>query len=134
MANLAKSYTDNKTTEKKEELNKNMANAKRETIAASDGYTDTKFNENNTYINPNIDRAKSEAITTADKYSDNKYQQGVSYNNFSYGIGLGNYQNGNAIASGVQYKKHHQNTHVRINASWDSFSNTAIGFGLAGGW
>ncbi|WHW34160.1 hypothetical protein P1831_22845 (plasmid) [Salmonella enterica subsp. enterica serovar Paratyphi B] len=28
----------------------------------------------------------------------------VAENNFSYGIGLGNYQNGNAIAAGIQYK------------------------------
>lgn len=57
----------------------------------------------------------------------------MTENNVSYGIGLDNYQNGNAIASGVQYKTS-PNTHVRVNASWDSFSNAATGIGLAGGW
>lgn len=57
----------------------------------------------------------------------------VAENNFSYGIGLGNYQNGNALAAGIQYKTS-PNTNVRLNVSWDSSSNSAVGLGLAGGW
>jgi len=57
----------------------------------------------------------------------------VTENSFSYGIGLGNYQNGNAIAAGVQYKAY-PSTNVRLNVSRDSSGNSALGLGLAGGW
>ena len=54
-------------------------------------------------------------------------------NIFSYGIGLGNYQNGNAIALGGQYKVS-SNGNARLNISWDSSQNVTLGLGLAGGW
>lgn len=57
----------------------------------------------------------------------------VAENSFSYGIGVGNYQNGNAIAAGIQYKTS-LNTNVRLNVSWDSSHNTVLGAGFAGGW
>ncbi|WP_446443419.1 YadA-like family protein [Pseudocitrobacter faecalis] len=53
----------------------------------------------------------------------------VAENNFSYGVGLGNYQNGNALAAGMQYKT---STNVRLNVSGDSSSNSALGVGF--GW
>ncbi|EDI9321231.1 hypothetical protein CRW83_24730 [Salmonella enterica subsp. enterica serovar Newport] len=57
----------------------------------------------------------------------------VAENQFSYGIGLGNYSNGNATAAGVQLKTS-ANTNLRLNVSWDSSHNTALGLGFAGGW
>ncbi|HHR4101828.1 TPA: YadA-like family protein [Salmonella enterica] len=54
-------------------------------------------------------------------------------NNFSYGIGAGNYQNGNAVAAGVQLRVS-SSTNVRLNISWDSAGNNATGVGIAGGW
>ncbi|ECI4632987.1 hypothetical protein AH97_25050 [Salmonella enterica subsp. enterica] len=57
----------------------------------------------------------------------------VSGNTFSYGLAVGNYRNGNALAGGVQYKTS-PNTNVRLNVSWDSSGNAALGAGLAGGW
>lgn len=57
----------------------------------------------------------------------------VAENTFSYGIGLGNYEDGNAAAVGIQYKTS-LNTNIRVNASWDSAHNSAFGVGLAGGW
>ena len=57
----------------------------------------------------------------------------VAENNLSWGVGLGNYQNGNALAAGVQYKTS-PNTNVRLNVSWDSAHNSALGVGFAGGW
>ncbi|CNI07785.1 Uncharacterised protein [Yersinia kristensenii] len=39
----------------------------------------------------------------------------------------------NAIAGGVQYKTS-PNTNIRLNVSWDSSSNAALGVGFAGGW
>ncbi|EPF6932458.1 YadA C-terminal domain-containing protein, partial [Salmonella enterica subsp. enterica serovar Muenchen] len=57
----------------------------------------------------------------------------VAENSFSYGIGIGNYQNGNALAAGIQYKTS-LNTNVRLSLSWDSSNNTVLGAGFAGGW
>ena len=57
----------------------------------------------------------------------------IAGNTFSYGIGLGNYQNGNAIALGGQYKVS-SNGNARLNISWDSSQNVTLGLGLAGGW
>ncbi|EBT4732714.1 YadA-like family protein [Salmonella enterica] len=52
-----------------------------------------------------------------------------SGNKFSYG----NYQNGNAVAAGVQFRVS-PSTNVRLNISWDSTGNNATGVGIAGGW
>ncbi|EDZ5934047.1 hypothetical protein GSB46_005042 [Salmonella enterica] len=52
---------------------------------------------------------------------------------FSYGIGGGNYRDGNALAAGVQFRTS-RNTNVRVNVSWDSAGNSAAGVGFAGGW
>ncbi|ENZ2229818.1 YadA-like family protein [Salmonella enterica] len=46
---------------------------------------------------------------------------------------MGNYRNGNALAGGVQYKTS-PNANVRLNVSWDSSGNAAMGAGLSGGW
>ncbi|ECK2143573.1 hypothetical protein FQW43_28500, partial [Salmonella enterica subsp. enterica serovar Enteritidis] len=54
-------------------------------------------------------------------------------NKFSYGIGAGNYRDGNAVAAGVQFRVS-QSTNVRLNISWDSAGNNATGVGIAGGW
>ncbi|MCW7417958.1 hypothetical protein OHD37_13545 [Escherichia coli] len=37
------------------------------------------------------------------------------------------------MAAGIQYKTS-RNTNIRLNISWDSSHNTAIGAGVAGGW
>ncbi|MCE5165622.1 YadA-like family protein [Plesiomonas sp. PI-19] len=52
---------------------------------------------------------------------------------FSYGLGVGNYANGNAIAAGVQYKPA-DNVQLRLNVSWDSSDNAVVGMGISGGW
>ncbi|EBP9900711.1 hypothetical protein AVM50_23420, partial [Salmonella enterica] len=57
-----------------------------------------------------------------------------SGNKFSYGIGMGNYQNGNAVVAGVQFRVS-PSTNVRLNISWDSAGNNATGVPEAGkGW
>ncbi|EIM5291452.1 YadA-like family protein, partial [Salmonella enterica subsp. enterica serovar Ealing] len=109
-------------------------------IDTANNYTDQKFNEFNNASNERfkalgnkIDRAEKRlnaGIAGVTAIASIPY---VAENNFSYGIGLGNYQNGNAMAAGVQYKLS-PNANVRLNVSWDSSGNSAIGAGLAGGW
>ncbi|EAP4578248.1 hypothetical protein EGB31_23640 [Salmonella enterica] len=57
----------------------------------------------------------------------------VAEGRFSWGQGPGNYQNGNAMAAGMQMKSS-ANTRMRLNVSWDSQHNTSTGIGLAGSW
>lgn len=106
----------------------------------ANNYTDNRFNKLSNQLNQRFEQLNSK-IERAEKrlnagiagvtaISSIPY---VAENSFSYGIGVGNYQNGNSIAAGIQYKTSF-NTNVRLNVSWDSSHNTALGAGLAGGW
>ncbi|WP_097448818.1 YadA-like family protein [Escherichia coli] len=92
-------------------------------------YTDNKFRN----LSNKIERAEKRlnaGIAGVTAISSIPY---VAENSFSYGIGVGNYQNANAVAAGIQYKTS-RNTNIRLNISRDSSHNTAIGAGVAGGW
>lgn len=129
-------YTDKKSYEAETNAN-NYTNMK---YQQSKVYTDTqinnvenRFNQKFSDLNKQINRTEKRlnaGIAGVTAIASIPY---VAENSFSYGIGLGNYQNGNAMAAGVQYKTS-PNTNVRLNVSWDSSSNTALGIGLAGGW
>ncbi|WP_370546399.1 YadA-like family protein [Edwardsiella tarda] len=97
-------------------------NGDKQTLASANRYTDEKINHTESRLNAGI------AGVTA--ISSIPYVHG---NTFSYGVGIGNYRNGNAAALGMQYKITN-NINARLNASWDSAHNTALGFGLAAGW
>lgn len=109
-------------------------------VEQANGYTDSRVNQLNQSTNKrfhDLDRRIDSAekrlnagIAGVTAISSIPY---VAENNFSYGIGLGNYQNGNAVAAGVQFKTS-PNTNIRVNMSWDSSSNNALGVGFAGGW
>ncbi|WP_158782795.1 YadA-like family protein [Pantoea sp. BAV 3049] len=117
----------------------------------ANNYTDLKYQQSTAYTDASIYNLDNKYNA---RFSDLKKQIGkverklnagiagvtaiasipyVAEDNFSYGIGLGNYQNGNAAAAGVQYKTS-LNTNVRVNVSWDSSHNNALGVGFAGGW
>ncbi|OSL40625.1 hypothetical protein EAQG_05024 [Escherichia coli TA464] len=46
---------------------------------------------------------------------------------------MSNYQNANAVVATIQYKTS-RNTNIRLNISWESSHNTAIGAGVTGDW
>ncbi|QPR29851.1 YadA-like family protein [Edwardsiella hoshinae] len=98
------------------------ANGDKQTLASANHYTDEKVNRTEKRLNAGL--AGIAAISSIPY---------VNGNTFSYGVGVGNYRNGNAAAMGMQYKISH-NINARLNASWDSSHNTAVGFGLAAGW
>ncbi|EOY2377013.1 TPA: YadA-like family protein [Escherichia coli] len=98
-------------------------------LSEANRYTDNKFRN----LNNKIERAEKRlnaGIAGVTAISSIPY---VAENSFSYGIGVGNYQNANAVAAGIQYKTS-RNTNIRLNISWDSSHNTAIGAGVACGW
>ncbi|EGF9049869.1 hypothetical protein IDO00_004773, partial [Escherichia coli] len=140
-------YTDKKyqqgisyTNEKYEQSIQYAQNAADKAEQNANNYTDNRFNQLNNQsnqrfeqLNKKIERAEKRlnaGIAGVAAISSIPY---VAENNFSYGVGLGNYQNGNAIAAGIQYKTS-VNTNVRLNVSWDSSHNTVLGAGFAGGW
>ena len=92
-------------------------------------YADDKFGQLDNKINQK-EKKLNAGIAGVTAISSIPY---VSENTFSYGMGVGNYQNGNAIAAGVQLKTIY-NSNIRVNISWDSSSNTALGVGISGGW
>ncbi|SAG84087.1 hemagluttinin domain-containing protein [Enterobacter hormaechei] len=140
-------YTDNKyqqgvnyTNEKYDQSIHYAQNAANQAEKNANNYTDNRFNQLSNSSNQRF-KQLDDKINRAEKRL-NAGVAGVTAiasipyvaeNSFSYGVGLGNYQNGNAIAVGMQYKTS-PNTNVRLNVSWDSSSNTALGVGLAGGW
>ncbi|HGG6428061.1 TPA: YadA-like family protein [Salmonella enterica subsp. enterica serovar Kottbus] len=155
----ANGYTDSKITDTKNELNANIVSAKTEAISSANGYTDSKITDTKNELNTNIVSAKKEAISSANNYTDSRFKElndkinksekilnagiagvtaissipYVAENTFSYGVGIGNYRNGHAIAAGIQYKTS-PDSNIRFNLSWDSSHNTSLGMGIAGGW
>ncbi|EOF6097267.1 YadA-like family protein, partial [Salmonella enterica] len=149
--------TANEHTERRAVIAENNA------VTRSNAYTDESSSRTlesaNTYTNHRAVQAENNAVARSNTYTDNRFGElrkslqhtekrlnagiagvtaiasipYVAENSFSYGIGLGNYQNGKALAAGVQYKTS-PNTNIRLNVSWDSAGNTATGVGLSGGW
>ncbi|HFG7810462.1 TPA: YadA-like family protein [Salmonella enterica subsp. enterica serovar Java] len=114
----ANSYTDRKSTQ-----------AENNAVARSNAYTDNRFGE----LRKNLEHTEKRlnaGIAGVTALSSIPYVEG---NKFSYGIGAGTYQNGNAVAAGVQFRVS-PSTNVRLNMSWDSAGNNAAGVGIAGGW
>ncbi|EBW6363666.1 hypothetical protein DPU24_23215 [Salmonella enterica subsp. enterica serovar Oranienburg] len=116
--NSANSYTDRRSTQ-----------AENSAVARSNAYTDNRFGE----LRKNLEHTEKRlnaGIAGVTALSSIPYVEG---NKFSYGIGAGTYQNGNAVAAGVQFRVS-PSTNVRLNISWDSAGNNAAGVGIAGGW
>ncbi|EAS2278461.1 hypothetical protein BZH87_21130 [Salmonella enterica] len=137
----ANNYTDNRfehfgTQISNDVLEKSYSYTERRSVAAENNavrrantYTDSKFGQLNTKIEQ-AEKRFNAGIAGVTAIASIPY---VAENTFSYGLAVGNYRNGNALAGGVQYKTS-PNTNVRLNVSWDSSGNAALGAGLAGGW
>ncbi|ELS4713011.1 YadA-like family protein, partial [Salmonella enterica] len=96
-------------------------------LESANAYTDNKFQQLGEKIN-RAEKRLNAGIAGVTAMTSIPY---VTGKRFSYGIGLGNYQNGNAAAAGIQLQAT-QNTNIRLNVSWDSSRNSSIGIGLAG--
>ncbi|HGA9038379.1 TPA: YadA-like family protein, partial [Salmonella enterica subsp. enterica serovar Java] len=137
--------------------------AENNAVTRSNAYTDESsvhtLKSANTYTNHRAEQAENNAVARSNAYTDNRFGElrknlehtekrlnagiagvtalssipYVAGNKFSYGIGAGTYQNGNAVAAGVQFRVS-PSTNVRLNISWDSAGNNATGVGIAGGW
>lgn len=138
--NTSAAYTD---SAKNEAINTSAAytnSAKNEVISTSTQYTDTQFSrldkkitsqvKHNAQRIDNLEKKINAGIAGVTAISSIPY---VTTNNFSFGMGIGNYKNGNAVAVGAQYALY-ENTNLRVNTSLDSNKNSAVGAGIAIGW
>ena len=138
--NASTAYTD---SAKNEAINTSAAytnSAKNEVISTSTQYTDTQFSrldkkitsqvKHNAQRIDNLEKKINAGIAGVTAISSIPY---VTTNNFSFGMGIGNYKNGNAVAVGAQYALY-ENTNLRVNTSLDSNKNSAVGAGIAIGW
>ncbi|EAW1671919.1 hypothetical protein S324_26405, partial [Salmonella enterica subsp. enterica] len=116
--NSANTYTDRRT-----------AQAEDNAVARSQSYTNKRFGELKQRLDK-TERRLNAGIAGVTALASIPYVPGST---FSYGIGGGNYRDGNALAAGVQFRTS-ANTNVRVNVSWDSAGNSAAGVGFAGGW
>ncbi|WP_241609437.1 YadA C-terminal domain-containing protein, partial [Rosenbergiella australiborealis] len=110
------------------------------TLSSANNYTDKQIEKLNIQGDEKI-RKLSNKIDQANK----KLNAGIAgvtaiasipylnNNRFSYGMGGGTYSNGQAVAAGAQVHMT-QNTAARVNISWDSSHNSAVGVGFAAGW
>lgn len=138
--NASTAYTD---SAKNEAINTSAVytnSAKNEVISTSTQYTDTQFSrldkkitsqvKHNAQRIDNLEKKINAGIAGVTAISSIPY---VTTNNFSFGMGIGNYKNGNAVAVGAQYALY-ENTNLRVNTSLDSNKNSAVGAGIAIGW
>ncbi|EMP3059452.1 YadA-like family protein [Salmonella enterica] len=126
-------YTDESSSRTLESANTytnhRSVQAENNAVARSNAYTDNRFGELRKSLQ-HTEKRLNAGIAGVTAISSIPYAAG---NKFSYGLGAGNYQNGNAIAAGVQFRVS-QSANVRFNVSWDSAGNNAIGAGFSGGW
>ncbi|EDX6464894.1 hypothetical protein CBH50_003592, partial [Salmonella enterica subsp. diarizonae serovar 60:r:e,n,x,z15] len=129
----SKAYTDESSARTLESANTytnhRAVQAENNAVERSNNYTDNRFGELRKSLE-HTEKRLNAGIAGVTALSSIPYAAG---NKFSYGIGAGNYQNGNAVAAGVQFRVS-PSTNVRLNVSWDSAGNNATGVGIAGGW
>lgn len=133
--------------QKAEDIHESINISKNDVINTSTHYTNNKINESTKKIDQQFQKIKTQFTKNEQRIDafEKRVNAGlagvtaissipyVATDNFSFGIGVGNYKNGNAIAAGAQYKPF-ENTNVRINTSLDNDNNSVIGAGLAIGW
>lgn len=133
--------------QKAENIQDNINISKNDAINTSTHYTNNKINESTNKNDQQFKKIKTQFTKNEQRIDtfEKRVNAGlagvtaissipyVSANNFSFGIGVGNYKNGNAIAAGAQYKPF-ENTNIRINTSLDNDNNSVVGAGIAIGW
>ena len=142
-------YTNKKVNEKDNEFNKKINNAKQQAINTSNQYTDYRIsnitvgalNDANRYTDSKISKLKDYVNASVNKLNGGiagvTALSSIPYCNdrgvFSYGLGVGNYANANAVAIGGQYNLSSK-ARLRINLALDSTGNDTVGLGMSGNW
>lgn len=140
VVNESKKEINNTINQTRNELNTTVNDAKREAVSVSNHYTDRRVeqmqSENNARfdsVEKRIDRNAQQAnagIASVAAMANIPYTPDTD---FSAGIGIGNYRNGNALAAGAQYQVR-RDVNLRGSVSWNDSDSAVIGAGLAIGW
>lgn len=133
-------FTENAVTEAKKEINTTINNAGRETVSVSRHYTDSRIEQIQTANNSRFDSLEKRIDRNAQQANAGIASVAAMANipytpdtDFSAGIGIGNYRNGNALAAGAQYQVR-RDVNLRGSVSWNDSDSAVLGAGLAIGW
>ena len=133
-------FTENAVTETKKEINTTINNAGRETVSVSRHYTDSRIEQIQTANNSRFDSLEKRIDRNAQQANAGIASFAAMANipytpdtDFSAGIGIGNYRNGNALAAGAQYQVR-RDVNLRGSVSWNDSDSAVLGAGLAIGW
>ncbi|MEQ5117591.1 YadA C-terminal domain-containing protein [Morganella morganii] len=133
-------FTENAVTETKKEINTTINNAGRETVSVSRHYTDSRIEQIQTANNSRFDSLEKRIDRNAQQANAGIASVAAMANipytpdtDFSAGIGIGNYRNGNALAAGAQYQVR-RDVNLRGSVSWNDSDSAVLGAGLAIGW
>lgn len=135
-----KQYTQAIISETKAEINNTVNNAKQEAVSVSNQYTNyridqvqannnTRFDSMEKRIDKNAEQANA-GIASVAAMTNIPYTLDTD---FSAGIGIGNYHNGNALAAGAQYQVR-RDVNLRGSVSLNDSDSAVVGAGLAIGW
>ncbi len=133
-------FTENAVTEAKKEINTTINNAGREAVSVSRHYTDSRIEQIQTANNSRFDSLEKRIDRNAQQANAGIASVAAMANipytpdtDFSAGIGIGNYRNGNALAAGAQYQVR-RDVNLRGSVSWNDSDSAVLGAGLAIGW
>lgn len=133
-------FTENAVTEAKKEINTTINNTGRETVSVSRHYTDSRIEQIQTANNSRFDSLEKRIDRNAQQANAGIASVAAMANipytpdtDFSAGIGIGNYRNGNALAAGAQYQVR-RDVNLRGSVSWNDSDSAVLGAGLAIGW
>lgn len=132
--------TNNIINDRDESLKEYIENAKHDSISIANEYTNNKIK--NIFIDNDIalknmdnkidkvDKRASAGIASVAAMANIPY---VTNHTFSLGVGVGNYRDANAFATGAQYQIT-ESAIIRVSASWNTEDRGVVGGGVSYGW
>lgn len=126
--------------ERDESLKEYIEKSKNDSISIANEYTNNKFK--NIFLDNDIalknmdnkidkaDKRASAGIASVAAMANIPY---VTNHTFSLGVGVGNYRDANALATGAQYQIT-ESAIIRVSASWNTEDRGVVGGGVSYGW
>ncbi|WP_255297105.1 YadA-like family protein [Proteus vulgaris] len=132
--------TNNIISERDESLKEYIERSKHDSISIANEYTNNKIK--NIFIDNDValknmdnkidkaDKRASAGIASVAAMANIPY---VTAHTFSLGVGVGNYRDANALATGAQYQIT-ESAIIRVSASWNTEDRGVVGGGVSYGW
>lgn len=132
--------TNSIISERDESLKEYIERSKHDSISIANEYTNNKIK--NIFIDNDIalknmdnkidkaDKRASAGIASVAAMANIPY---VTAHTFSLGVGVGNYRDANALATGAQYQIT-ESAIIRVSASWNTEDRGVVGGGVSYGW